>query len=199
MLTNVEQPLNLLPYQGEAFYYPSFFTEQESAYYSAALQQEIAWKQEPIRMFGKLVMQPRLTALYGYADKPYQYAGLKLHPLPWTGTLLAIKNHIETIAQVSFTSVLLNLYRDGKDSNGWHRDNEKELGTNPVIASVSFGSSRNFHFRHHQHKEVKRSVELVNGSFLLMQGETQHYWEHQIPKSAKVTKLRINLTFRVIH
>ncbi|MNZ92437.1 hypothetical protein D3C78_1114630 [compost metagenome] len=121
-----------------------------------------------------------------------------MHPYQWTATLLAIKQKVEETAKVSFNSALLNQYRDGKDSVGWHRDNEKELGTNPVIASVSFGATRTFQFRNYKDKKITRSIELTNGSLVLMKGSTQHHWEHQIPKTARVLSNRVNITFRVI-
>ncbi|MEJ7589600.1 MAG: alpha-ketoglutarate-dependent dioxygenase AlkB [Ferruginibacter sp.] len=189
---------NLLPFNGEAMLYPGFFLPAESDHYFNVLEAEIRWKQEPIKIFGKEMMQPRLTAWYGDAGKAYRYSGLTMLPQPWTGSLLVIKERIEDFAGVQFTSALLNFYRDGKDSMGWHRDNEKELGLNPVIGSVSFGSARLFQFRNFKEKKLTRSVELTHGSFLLMKGETQQYWEHHLPKSTKETGKRINLTFRVI-
>jgi alkylated DNA repair dioxygenase AlkB len=116
----------------------------------------------------------------------------------WDEPLLLIKNKIEPVAGVSFTGALLNLYRDGKDSMGWHRDNERELGKNPIIGSVSFGETRQFQFRNFETKEELISIDLTHGSFLLMREGTQHYWEHRIPKTSTVIKPRINVTFRVI-
>jgi alkylated DNA repair dioxygenase AlkB len=189
---------NLLPYQGEAFLFQQFFTKTECEVYFEELLNGIEWKQEPIKIFGKEVMQPRLTAWYGDSNKPYTYSGITMKPLRFTPALLAIKEKIEPLAKVKFTSALLNLYRDGKDSMGWHRDNEKELGTNPVIGSVSFGAARTFKLRHYENKKELRTIELINGSFLLMAGETQHYWEHQISKTSNQVGPRINITFRVI-
>jgi alkylated DNA repair dioxygenase AlkB len=148
-------------------------------------------------MYGKRINFPRLTAWYGDNDKPYSFSGITLNPLSWTKTLSEIKNRIEPKAGVSFNSVLLNLYRDGNDSISWHTDAEPELGKNPVIASVNFGETRNFQLRHIETKE-KVEIELVHGSLLIMQGELQHFWQHQVPKTAKKIKDRINLTFRVI-
>jgi alkylated DNA repair dioxygenase AlkB len=190
---------NLLPSEGEVIFYPQFFSTQESDHYFAVLEQSIEWKQEPIKIFGRTLMQPRLTALYGEPDKAYSYSGIRMHPLEWTNALLKIKEKIETKSGVVFTTALLNYYRDGKDSMGWHRDNEKSLGINPVIGSLSFGSTRTFQFRKYSDKNVIRSVELTHGSFLLMKGATQHFWEHQLPKTNKQTKARINITFRVIY
>jgi alkylated DNA repair dioxygenase AlkB len=189
---------NLLPYQGEAFLFQQFFTKTECEVYFEELLNGIEWNQEPIKIFSKEVMQPRLTAWYGDSNKPYTYSGITMKPLRFTPALLAIKEKIEPLAKVKFTSALLNLYRDGKDSMGWHRDNEKELGTNPVIGSVSFGAARTFKLRHYENKKELRTIELINGSFLLMAGETQHYWEHQISKTSNQVGPRINITFRVI-
>ena len=110
----------------------------------------------------------------------------------------SIKNEIEVICNENFTTVLLNYYRDGRDSNGWHADNEKELGQNPVIASISFGTERYFHLQHITIKEQKLKINLEHGSLLIMKGATQHFWKHQIPKTAKEIGPRINLTFRII-
>jgi alkylated DNA repair dioxygenase AlkB len=159
---------------------------------------EIKWKQEPIKIFGKEIMQPRLTAFYGDAEKVYSYSGIIMKPHAWTNELLEIKTKIETVAQVKFTSALLNFYRNEKDSMGWHRDNEKDLGNNPVIGSVSFGATRIFQLRDYKSRSITKSVELTNGSFLFMRGETQHVWEHQLPKTSRQLGERINITFRKI-
>lgn len=189
---------NLLPKDGEAIFFPDLFTPAESDHYLHSLQHDILWKQEPIIIYGKEIMQPRLTAWYGDEGKAYLYSGITMQPKPWTKALLEIKERIETIAMVHFNSALLNQYRDGKDSMGWHRDNEKELGINPVIGSVSFGASRKFMLRHYHDRSLKASVELSHGSFLLMRGKTQHCWMHSIPKTTKPLDMRINITFRVI-
>jgi alkylated DNA repair dioxygenase AlkB len=142
---------------------------------------------------------PRLTAWYGDQGKSYTYSGIEQHPEHWHPTLKLIKSKIEQIAQISFNSVLINLYRNGKDSVSWHSDDEPELGENPIIASVSFGATRRFYLRHKHSKNHKIDIDLASGSFLLMQGETQHFWQHQIAKTAKEIQPRINLTFRIIH
>jgi len=149
-------------------------------------------------MFGKTVLQPRLTAWYGDAGKSYTYSGATMHPLSWLPVLESIRNRIAAVCSVHFTGALLNLYRDGQDSMGWHRDNEKELGPNPIIGSVSLGAARDFLFRHYYDKTEKLTVPLLDGSLLLMQGVTQHYWEHSLPKRKGVTGMRINITFRVL-
>ena len=188
----------LLPFNGEVVYKEHFFTPAESDAYFTLLVNAIAWKQEPIKMFGKPVLQPRLTAWYANNGKSYSYSGIIMQPLPFTDALLHIKQRIELLAGVVFTSALLNYYRNGQDSMGWHRDNEKELGKNPVIGSVSFGAARNFQLRNYADKSLIKSIPLTHGSFLLMRGETQHYWEHRIPKTSAPTGPRINITFRVI-
>ena len=121
-----------------------------------------------------------------------------LNQQPFNPTLNAIKSKIEKATQLTFSSCLLNLYRDGQDSNGWHSDDEKELGENPVIASVSLGAERLFHLKHKKVKTLKHKLILNNGSLLVMKGETQLHWLHQIPKTKKIIDKRINLTFRLI-
>ena len=148
-------------------------------------------------MYGKKINFPRLTAWYGDNDKPYSFSGITLQPIPWNTEILEIKRKIEPEAKVTFNSVLLNLYRNGNDSISWHTDAEPELGKNPVIASVNFGATRKFQLKHIKTGE-RREIELEHGSLLIMQGELQHYWQHQVPKTNKIIGERINLTFRVI-
>ena len=121
-----------------------------------------------------------------------------MHPLPFSPLLHEIKRKVENISEIKFTTVLLNLYRDGNDSNGWHSDDEKELGQDPVIASVSLGAKRRFQLRHKKDKSLRTTIELEHGSLLLMKGPTQHNWQHQLPKSKRIMEPRINLTFRII-
>lgn len=182
---------------GEYIFYPHFFPKLESDSLLKNLRSDVNWKQESMNMYGRKIDFPRLTAWYGNNDKPYSFSGITLQPLPWTSELLTIKSKIEPIAKTEFNSVLLNLYRDGNDSISWHTDAEKELGINPIIASVNFGASRNFQLRHMKTKE-KLEINLTHGSLLIMQGELQHCWQHQVPKTSKVVSERINLTFRVI-
>lgn len=182
---------------GEYIYLPDFFTKSESDKYFEKIKNDILWKQESMNMYGKQVPFPRLTAWYGDNDNSYTFSGITLQPNLWTKELLEIKNKIEPIAKVNFNSVLLNQYRSGNDSISWHTDAEKELGINPVIASVNFGATRKFQLRHIETKE-KIEIELTHGSLLIMQGELQHFWQHQVPKTKKTVSERINLTFRVI-
>ena len=182
---------------GEYLFYPNFFTKSESDFFLQKLNFEIEWKQESMNMYGKKINFPRLTAWYGDNDKPYSFSGITLSPKVWNEELVSIKSKIEPIAKVDFNSVLLNRYRDGNDSISWHTDAEKELGLNPVIASVNFGATRKFQLRHIKTKE-KLEIELTHGSLLIMQGELQHFWQHQVPKTSQKVGERINLTFRVI-
>ena len=179
-------------------YYPNFLTEQDATMLFDTLFNETDWKEESITLFGKSYKQPRLTAWYGEEGMNYSYSGIKMIPVPFTPVLLNLRSLIEDFTQESFNSVLLNLYRDGNDSNGWHSDSEKELGKDPVIASLSLGAARTFKLKHKHKKDTRFDISLVHGSLLLMKSETQHYWKHQVPKSRKVDLARINLTFRRI-
>ncbi|RYU91724.1 alpha-ketoglutarate-dependent dioxygenase AlkB [Mucilaginibacter terrigena] len=179
-------------------YKPNFFTAEESARLFRELKETIQWKQETILMYGKTLYTPRLTAWYGDNSKTYAFSGKRYDPYLWTPDLLFIKQRVEQAAAVTFNSVLLNNYRNGNDSVAWHADDEPELGVNPIIASVSFGQARRFDVRHKQNHKLKYSVELGNGSLLIMRGDLQHNWQHQVPKSTKAVKERINLTFRMI-
>ena len=182
---------------GEILHIKKFFDQSLSDNYYKELIEGVDWKQEKMKLYGKELLFPRLTAWYGDNDKPYSFSGITLLPNEWTKELLEIKRQIETKAEVSFNSVLLNRYRDGNDSISWHTDAEKELGKNPIIASVNFGATREFQLRHIYTKE-KLSIELSHGSLLIMLGELQHFWQHQIPKTKTKVRERINLTFRVI-
>lgn len=179
-------------------YFQYFFNTDEAEHFYSKLSKTIPWQQDPITVFGKTYDQPRLTALHANNTKPYSYSGITMYPNQMTTELTAIYERIRTVSSLEFTSVLLNLYRDGKDSNGWHADNEKELGRSPSIASVSFGAQRFFHLKHRTIKEARLKVLLHSGSLLLMEGDTQEKWLHQIPKTAKPIQPRINLTFRKI-
>lgn len=192
------EPVFLNLPDAEIIYYPQFFEKEQADIIFAELIEEIPWQQDEIRVYGKIHPQPRLTALFGNEGKPYSYSNITMQPHPWNLLLQKIKMKIENIAAVNFTTVLLNQYRDGKDSNGLHADNEKELGINPVIASLSFGAERTFQLKHNFEKDQKKSIILEHGSLLLMKGTTQHFWKHQIPKTAKPIGPRINATFRII-
>lgn len=184
---------------GEILFMRNFFTPTEAKNYFELLQNNISWKQEEVKFYGKTFPVPRKTAWYGYEGFNYSYSGITCFPEIWTNELLEIKKEIEKfIPDEDFTSVLLNLYNNGNDKMGWHADDEKELGINPTIASVSLGETRRFDIKHKQNPELHYKFELTSGSLLIMRGALQHHWVHQIPAQKKVKDPRINLTFRTI-
>lgn len=182
----------------EILYDKNFLTIDEATTYFNVLRKETDWQQDRIKVFGKVYDQPRLTALFANNKNPYSYSNITMYPTPFSPILLEIKSKIEKKINQTFTTCLLNLYRNGQDSNGWHADNEKELGKNPIIASVSLGADRFFHMKHRTEKTQKLKLNLTHGSLLVMSGPTQHHWLHQIPKTKKNIGERINLTFRII-
>lgn len=158
----------------------------------------IAWRHDKIRMYGREVYQPRYTAWYGDSGTTYSYSGIKMEPQPWNEGLAFIRDKVSAVAGIKFNSVLLNWYRDGDDHMGWHADDEKELGINPVICSVNFGATRRFQFRRIDDHAGKFELSLSHETVLIMRGETQHFWQHAVPKQRAVKQSRFNLTFRVI-
>jgi len=182
----------------ELIYIDNFYDTAIADQYFDILKETVNWQQDDITIFGKTYKQPRLTALYANNSKPYSYSNIIMQPTLFSTELQKIKSDIEKESYHEFTSVLLNRYRDGNDSNGWHADNEKELGTNPVIASLSLGESRPFHFKHRHIKEQRHKINLNHGSLLIMKGDMQQHWLHQIAKTKKTIGERINLTFRTI-
>jgi alkylated DNA repair dioxygenase AlkB len=163
------------------------------------LMDDTLWRQENVRIYGKEYQQPRLVSLYGDPGKQYDYSGISLHPFPWTDLLREIKRRIEDCTEATFNAVFLNLYRDHNDSMGFHSDDEKELGKNPVIASVTFGATRTFLLKHKFNKDLPLvKVPLESGTVLLMKGPTQHFWKHGINKQTAPCGPRVNLTFRTL-
>ncbi|MBC7466158.1 MAG: alpha-ketoglutarate-dependent dioxygenase AlkB [Bdellovibrio sp.] len=195
----INEPYQILPKDGQAWLFPEFISAEKADAYFKNFMSDVSWQQEPILIFGKWVMQPRLTALYGTSDKPFGYSGIIMKPHPMTKVMLEIKNQLTKVCDVDFNTILFNQYRNGQDSMGWHRDNETELGVNPVVASISFGDTRKFRFRHYNEKKRTVDVDLTHGSLLLMTGSTQHHWEHALPKTARSEAPRINLTFRKVY
>lgn len=183
---------------GQGVLYRRAFTATDSAHLFDGLRRETPWGQHIITLYGRDVPSPRLSAWHGDPGAVYSYSGLRLEPLPWTPMLRIVRERVEELASTCFNSVLLNLYRDGQDSMGWHSDDEPELGRNPVIASVSFGAARRFLL---QHKKQRLRIELLleNGDVLVLGGATQHHWRHHVPKTRQPVASRINLTFRAIH
>ncbi len=198
MLFGVQNNTTLDLKDAEISYDEHFLSHNEASTYFDVLRKETDWQQDRIKVFGKEYDQPRLTALFADNKNPYTYSNVTMHPTPFSPVLLDIKSKIEKKLDQKFTTCLLNLYRNGQDSNGWHADNEKELGKNPVIASVSLGAERLFHMKHRTDKTQKLRLNLAHGSLLVMSGSTQHHWLHQIPKTKKNVGERINLTFRII-
>jgi len=188
-------PISLI--DGRARLIGDFLTRSQADACFAELLDRVEWQQHVIRIGGRRVASPRLSAWYGDPDAHYAYSGLSLEPLPWLPIILELRAQIGTVCDAPFNSVLLNLYRDGADSMGWHSDDEPELGERPVIASLSLGATRRFRMRHRRRKELEPvAVELESGSLLIMEGDTQRFWKHQVPKTRRVVEPRINLTFR---
>ena len=177
---------------------PTFMSEQEARDLLETLIEEVDWEQHSVKIFGREVPSPRLSAWYGDAEAVYRYSGFTHRPRPWLPDLDGLRRRVEAALGERFNSVLLNRYRDGRDAMGWHADDEPELGTDPVIASVSLGAARRMTLRHRSRKDQKREVALTTGSLLVMAGETQRNWMHAIPRSKTVHAERINLTFRLI-
>ena len=180
-------------------YIENFFDFDQSQLYMKHLTNDIKWKREKIRMWGREIVTKKRIAWYADEGKSYTYSGSTFHPDQWNELLLEIKKHVEQYIKFQFNSVLLNEYPNGKVGMGWHSDDERELGIDPIIASLSFGANRDFIFKHKTDKSFENiKIHLKSGSLLLMLGSTQHHWKHSLPKRLKVKQPRINLTFRKI-
>ncbi|GAB2767996.1 alpha-ketoglutarate-dependent dioxygenase AlkB family protein [Salinimicrobium soli] len=188
---------NLLPYGGETFYFGKILTPTEAEHYFQQLLHSLDWKQDEVIIFGKRIVTKRKTAWYGEKEYEYTYSKITRKAKLWTPELKALKQKVEECTGLPFNSCLVNLYHSGEEGMSWHSDAEAELGKHPAIASLSLGAERKFVLKHRESKE-KVSVDLENGSLLLMQGETQRNWLHSLPKTKKVKEPRINLTFRNI-
>ena len=183
----------------EVFYLDRLELAQSDTEVLRRLIAEVPWRSEEVAMWGRKIPQPRLTAWHGDAGSVYAYSGIELQPAPWTPTLLDIKTRIEDVAGTAFNSVLLNYYRDNRDSIGFHSDDEPELGERPVIASLSLGEERTFILKHKRSRAIEPvRLRLASGSLLLMKGDTQRYWRHGILKESRPCGPRVNLTFRTI-
>ena len=189
---------NILPQDGIALYYDKIIADEQVKQLYDALFNNIHWENERVIMFGKEIITKRKVAFFSDPSISYRYASKTKIGLPWTSTLITIKNRIESITKESYNACLLNLYHNGEESMGWHSDNEKEIITNSSIASLSLGANRKFSFKHKLSKETV-SIELEDGSLLEMKGSVQAHWWHALLKSKKVTDARINLTFRQMH
>jgi alkylated DNA repair dioxygenase AlkB len=191
------EPRQLIHTDGSAILVEHFLDAREASHMFTRLLEELAWRSEHYKIYGKTVAAPRLVCWYGEREAVYSYSGITHRPHPWHPQLLELKGRIEQFCGHSFNSVLANLYRDGSDSMGWHADKEPELGGNPYIASLSLGAGRLFKFRHNKTKQTV-DVRLPGGSLLLMGGALQHHWRHCLPKTKQAVAPRINLTFRNI-
>ncbi|MCX2481266.1 alpha-ketoglutarate-dependent dioxygenase AlkB [Pedobacter sp. MC2016-15] len=196
-LFNTGGTANLLPYDGESYYYGKIMSDTDAQYYLQKLLDDIAWKNDEAVIFGRHIITKRKVAWYGDSDYSYTYSNITKQALEWTPELLALKQLTEQKTGTAFNSCLLNLYHDGNEGMAWHSDDEKSLGKNTSIASLSFGAERKFAFKHRESKHTL-SLMLESGSLLLMKGATQSNWLHQLPKTTKVTRPRINLTFRTM-
>ncbi|MBY4676665.1 alpha-ketoglutarate-dependent dioxygenase AlkB [Marinobacterium sp. CAU 1594] len=184
---------------GKLTYYPEFLATEQADRLLDQLAAGVAWRQDRIRLFGKEHPIPRLQAFQGEPGLSYRYSNLCLQSSPWHPALPPLLDRLAQLCGQRFNCVLLNLYRDGQDSMGWHSDDESELGANPRIASLSLGASRRFLLRHRKHTELdKQELLLEHGSLLLMEGALQHNWQHSLPRSRRVGQCRVNLTFRHI-
>lgn len=188
---------NILPKDGEVYYFGRIFSQKEAEQYFDILLQSIEWKHDEILMFGKKIITKRKVAWYGDSGLKYTYSKTTKTALPWTSELLKIKKTIEKKSGETFNSCLLNLYHSGNEGMGWHSDDEKDLKKHAAIASISFGVERKFVFKHKESKETF-SLNLENGSLLIMKGSTQRHWLHRLPQTKKIQTARINLTFRTI-
>ncbi len=197
MIFPIDEKINLLPKNGKLFYFSDFLDLENSLGLIPELRAQLNFKNDETIVFGKHRVMNRLTAWIG--DEPffYGYSQIKRKAEPWNKSMLSLKRKVETVCKSSFNSCLLNYYPSGDDGMGWHADNEKELGLNPIIASISLGADRKFSLKHNETKE-KFDLVLNSGSLLLMSGEIQHFWKHSLPKTKKVHAPRLNLTFRTI-
>ncbi len=186
---------NWLPYDGTVNYYGNIFSDIIAKEYFDTLFNEIEWKNDEANMFGKRIITKRKVAWYGDKAFPYSYSNTTKYAISWTKELTEIKEIIERITQHQYNSCLLNLYHDGSEGMAYHSDDEKDLEKNGAIASVSFGATRKFCFKHKATK-LRIDTVLTPGSLLVMKDETQTHWHHRLPPTKKVSEPRINLTFR---
>jgi alkylated DNA repair dioxygenase AlkB len=187
----------ILNKDGLVNYHGKILAYQEANQYLDLLMQNILWKNDEVILFGKHIVTKRKAAWYGGSGCLYAYSNITKQALPWTKELSGLKQMVEEFAGVKFNSCLLNLYHNGNEGMGWHSDDEKSLGKNNTIASLSFGAERKFLFKHKQTKQII-SLVLEHGSLLIMKDATQRNWLHSLPKSKNIVQPRINLTFRTI-
>lgn len=188
--------MNLLNKQGFLSLDRNFLPPEIAQELFIVLKNKVKWEQKLITLYDKTMPIPRLTAWFG--SHSYRYSGIVNTTQPWISELLALKELIEVREKVSFNSCLLNFYRSGKDTVGWHSDSEKELGMNPLIASISLGATRSFQVKHKIESDNKLSLDLNSGSLVIMKDEMQHHWLHRLAPTKKEVAERINITFRTV-
>jgi alkylated DNA repair dioxygenase AlkB len=193
--TGVEPRALDLP-DADVRWWPRAFAAEEADRLYAALRAGIDWQQEEILIFGRRRRVPRLVAWHGDRGAAYSYSGTAHDPQPWNDELQCIRERLQALTGHRYNSVLLNLYRDGRDGMGWHADDEPELGPAPAIASLSLGATRRFRLRHRRRREVTCPLDLAHGDLLLMSGGTQSAYLHALAKTARPVGERINLTYR---
>lgn len=188
-------PGEILPFDGSAVLYPDFIASPHADDVFSSLLASTGWEKQSLVMFGKIVEEPRLSTWHSEPHLTYTYSGAKRTPVAWTPQLVELRGLCESQVQHTFNGVLINLYRNGKDHLSWHSDDETVNGSEPVIASLSFGAERKFELRHKE-TGVRVSTMLPHGSLLVMSGLSQARWVHRVPKSSVISEPRINLTFR---
>lgn len=196
-LFSTDKEVNLLPIDGIVIYYGKIMSGEKAQYYFDRLLNTIEWKHDEVVMFDKHIVTKRKIAWYGDQDYLYTYSNTTKQALMWTMELVELKKIVENVSSRKFNSCLLNLYHSGEEGMSWHSDDEKSLGLNTTIASLSLGAERKFSFKH---KRTKQSISVIaeNGSLLVMKGSTQTNWLHSIPKMKKIERPRVSLTFRMI-
>ncbi len=179
---------------------PDFLGTAEADALFAELREGVDWQEETVRIAGRAIPSPRRVAWVADAGLRYRYSGTEAPPQAWPAGLRALRERLQASCGDRYNGVLLNLYRGGQDSVGWHSDDESQLGRNPVVASVSLGATRRFRLQHKRRKDLRYALDLPHGSLLIMAGPTQHHWRHCVPKTARPVGERINLTFRhIVH
>jgi alkylated DNA repair dioxygenase AlkB len=196
-LLPIQEPLDLLPYDGSARYVPEFLNADDADRLFIELRDGISWEQSELIVFGNKVIEPRCSSWHSDPDITYTYSGTTRTPQPWLPGLSAVRRLCEEHTNSRFNSALVNLYRTGLDHLGWHADNELCNGPTPTIASISLGATRRFDMKHNDTGEVY-GIPLQHGSLIVMSGLSQQKWVHRVPKTTKVGSARINVTFRLV-
>ena len=195
LFTSEIESIELL--DGKCTFVRDFLDPNDATYFYETILSAVPWSQDRLTLFGKTHLAPRMSCWMADASLSYGYSNMTMQPTPWLAELRKLAHLVSTQAQVEFNSVLINHYRDGQDSNGWHADNEPELGPDPIVASLSLGGTRDFRLKHNATKQT-HTIALSHGSLLIMSSGMQTHWQHSVPKRAHAES-RINLTFRYIY